>query len=61
MEDTKINEIKAIFQADMNLTPNEVMLGYIFGTYGKSEHYLIDEFVAIKQSLIKQSLEVLEE
>lgn len=53
MDENKKIKVKEILLAewekysDKNELADVVMKGFIFGTYGQDEHYLIDEFKAI--------------
>lgn len=61
METSKIQEIAQLFISNPELSSNEVMEGYIFGTYGNSEHYSIDEIQQIKETVLNLTTPVIEE
>lgn len=52
MTTEKIQEIAQLFIDNQELTPEEVMNGYIFGTYSNNEHYLLDEITNIKNTVV---------
>lgn len=52
MTTEKIQEIAQLFIDNQELTSEEVMNGYIFGTYSNNEHYSIDEIQAIKNTVV---------
>lgn len=49
MDNKKVQEILKLFIDKPELSANDVMLGYIFGTYGTNEHYNIDDIIKIKE------------
>ena len=67
MDENKKLEIKNILDSRFNESKqelcNDVMLGFIFGTYANNEHYSIDEIINIYNELYleKNPLPVVEE
>jgi len=55
MEQAKHDEIKALIDSrwseDKTALCQDIMSGYIFGTYASNEHYTIDEIISIWDEL----------
>jgi len=65
MEESKKTEIKELFKSNMDLTPKEVEMGYIFNgandtlSLGSNEHYKRSDILVLKNELLSDEASVI--